>query len=131
MGGGLLPFLQATLKPGIDTILDILHFRESLQDADLVFTGEGKLDAQTAMGKALGGILKTAHERHVPVIALGGGVEASEQLIKWDLRPYYRFSHPLFLLIKQCKKNNPLNNIERTVTQIIRIIQHFNPESNY
>lgn len=44
----------------------------------------------------------------LPVIALGGGVEASEQLNKMGLRPYYRFSHPLFpLLIKQCKKNSP------------------------
>ena len=80
MGGGLLPFLRVTLKLGIDTILEILHFHESLQDADLVFTGEGKLDAQTAMGKALGGILRIAHEQHVPVIALGGGVEATTQL---------------------------------------------------
>ena len=131
MGGGLLPFLQATLKPGIDTILDILHFRESLQDADLVFTGEGKLDAQTAMGKALGGILKTAHERHVPVIALGGGVEASEQLNKMGFTAVLSIQPSPVSLDKAMQKEFTLNNIERTVTQIIRIIQHFNPESNY
>ena len=131
MGGGLLPFLQATLKPGIDTILDILHFRESLQDADLGITGEGKLDAQTAMGKALGGILKTAHERHVPVIALGGGVEASEQLNKMGFTAVLSIQPSPVSLDKAMQKEFTLNNIERTVTQIIRIIQHFNPESNY
>lgn len=131
MGGGLLPFLQATLKPGIDTILDILHFRESLQDADLVFTGEGKLDAQTAMGKALGGVLKTAREQHVPVIALGGGVESSAQLNKMGFTAVLPIQPTPVSLDKAMQKEFTLNNIERTVTQIIRIIQHFNPESNY
>lgn len=41
IGGGLLPFIQAELKSGIDIILDILHFREALQDTDLIFTGKG------------------------------------------------------------------------------------------
>lgn len=131
MGGGLLPFLQATLKPGIDTILDILHFRESLKDADLIFTGEGKLDAQTAMGKALGGILKIAREHHVPVIALGGGVESSAQLNKMGFTAVLPIQPGPVSLDKAMQKEFTLDNIERTVTQLIRIIQHFNPKFNH
>lgn len=107
MGGGLLPFLRATLKPGIDTILEILNFHESLQDADLVFTGEGKLDAQTAMGKALGGILRIAHEQHVPVIALGGGVEATTQLNEMGFTAVLSIQWLLFPWTRPCKKNSP------------------------
>ena len=131
MGGGLLPFLHATLKPGIDTILDILHFRESLRGVDLVFTGEGKLDAQTAMGKALGGILKIAREQHVPVIALGGGVEATTQLNEMGFTAVLSIQPAPVSLDKAMQKEFTLDNIERTVTQLIRIIQHFNPESNH
>lgn len=131
MGGGLLPFLQATLKPGIDTILDILHFRESLQDADLVFTGEGKLDAQTAMGKALGGVLKTAREQHVPVIALGGGVESSALLNKMGFTAVLPIQPTPVSLDKAMQKEFTLDNIGRTVTQLIRIIQCFNPTFNH
>ncbi|MFR2068718.1 MAG: glycerate kinase [Bacteroides nordii] len=131
MGGGLLPFLQATLKPGINTILDILHFRESLQDADLVFTGEGKLDAQTAMGKALGGVLKTAREQHVPVIALGGGVESSALLNKMGFTAVLPIQPTPVSLDKAMQKEFTLDNIGRTVTQLIRIIQCFNPTFNH
>ena len=129
MGGGLLPFLRATLKPGIDTILEILNFHESLQDADLVFTGEGKLDAQTAMGKALGGILRIAHEQHVPVIALGGGVEATTQLNEMGFTAVLSIQPAPVSLDKAMQKEFTLNNIERTVTQLLRIIQHFTPNS--
>lgn len=131
MGGGLLPFLRATLKPGIDTILDILHFRESLRGADLVFTGEGKLDAQTAMGKALGGILRTAREQHVPVIALGGGVEATTQLNEMGFTAVLSIQPAPVSLDKAMQKEFTLDNIERTVIQLIRIIQHFTPVSNH
>lgn len=129
MGGGLLPFLRVTLKLGIDTILEILHFHESLQDADLVFTGEGKLDAQTAMGKALGGILRIAHEQHVPVIALGGGVEATTQLNEMGFTAVLSIQPAPVSLDKAMQKEFTLNNIERTVTQLLRIIQHFTPNS--
>lgn len=125
MGGGLLPFLQAALKPGIDTILDILHFRESLQGADLVFTGEGKLDAQTAMGKALGGVLDAANALDVPVIALGGGVEAAEQLNQMGFTAVLSVQPSPVSLDKAMQKEFALANLERTVTQLLRIIRRF------
>lgn len=125
MGGGLLPFLRATLKPGIDAILDILHFEESLLEADLIFTGEGKLDAQTGMGKALGGILQMAQGRNVPVIALGGAVEATAQLNEMGFTAVLPIQPAPVSLDQAMKKEFTLDNIERTVTQLVRIIQRF------
>lgn len=75
MGGGLVAFLNASLKPGIEIVLDATNFKKHLKDADLVITGEGKLDRQTGMGKAPAGVRKLATTHHVPVIAFGGSVE--------------------------------------------------------
>ena len=110
---------------GIDVILDILHFREALQGADLIFTGEGKLDAQTGMGKALGGILKEARKENVPVIALGGGVEATEQLNKMGFTAVLSIQPAPVSLDKAMQQKFTLDNVERTVTQLIRIIKQF------
>lgn len=127
MGGGLLPFLTATLKPGIDTILEILRFREAVQGADLVLTGEGKLDVQTGMGKALGGILAIANEQHVPVIALGGCIEATEQLNEMGFTSVLSIQPAPVSLERAMQRDFTLENIERTVTQLLRLIRHFEP----
>ena len=125
MGGGLLPFLHAELKPGIETILDILHFRESLSEADLVLTGEGKLDAQTAMGKALGGILNMAQKEKVPVVAIGGGVETVNQLNEMGFTAVFSIQQGPISLQHAMTPKVALTNIETTITQIIRLIKRF------
>ncbi len=81
LGGAFLAFLPATLRPGIATILDALHFDHHLQGADLVITGEGKLDAQTLRGKAPWGVLQVAQKLKVPVIAISGVIENSQSLL--------------------------------------------------
>ena len=75
MGGAALAFLGAELRPGIDIILDVARFDEKLDGADLVFTGEGRVDAQTLRGKCLSGVMRAARARGVPVVVLAGGVE--------------------------------------------------------
>lgn len=127
MGGGLLPFLHATLKPGIDAILDILRFEESLHEANLIFTGEGKLDAQTGMGKALGGILQMAQGRNVPVIALGGAVEATGLLNEMGFTAVLPIQPAPVSLDRAMQKEFTLDNIERIVAQLVRIVQQFKP----
>ncbi len=74
LGGASLAFLPAVLRRGIDTVLDALHFETQLTGADLVITGEGRLDVQTLMGKAPWGILQVAARHQVPVIAIAGQV---------------------------------------------------------
>lgn len=73
-GAGMMAFFGAELKPGIETVLDLVHFEELLQGCDVVFTGEGRLDSQSIQGKTISGIGKRAHRCGVPVIAVVGGV---------------------------------------------------------
>ncbi|MDR2157672.1 MAG: glycerate kinase [Clostridiales Family XIII bacterium] len=74
MGGGSVAFLNAKLTMGIETILDVTHFDETVADADLVISGEGKIDAQSLRGKVVIGIAKRAKRAGVPLIAVVGDV---------------------------------------------------------
>ncbi len=74
LGAGLVAFLGATLRPGADIVLDAVDLAGHLRDADLVVTGEGMIDAQTAFGKAPAAVARVAGEVGVPVVALGGAL---------------------------------------------------------
>ncbi|HKG56188.1 MAG TPA: glycerate kinase [Candidatus Limnocylindrales bacterium] len=78
VGFGLLAiqdrFRSFGLRPGVDLVMDATGFDDKLRDADLVITGEGRIDAQTAFGKTALGVAKRAHERGISCIAVGGGV---------------------------------------------------------
>lgn len=77
LGFGLLAFLNAELKSGIEVVLDTAGFSEKLKTADLVLTGEGAIDAQTLAGKTIAGVCREAKKQNVPVIAFGGKVSLS------------------------------------------------------
>ncbi len=81
LGAGLLAFLNATLTPGAPLILDAMRFDEHLGGAALVFTAEGRLDEQTAYGKAVAGVAGRAHAQQVPVIALAGSLGAGAEAL--------------------------------------------------
>lgn len=72
LGAGLAAFCGARIRSGIDAVLDALDFEEHLGQADLVVTGEGRMDAQTAKGKAPVGIARRAARYGVPVAAIVG-----------------------------------------------------------
>jgi glycerate 2-kinase len=74
MGAGLLAFTGARLRPGIDIVIDAVDLRAKLHGCDLVITGEGRLDAQTAHGKAPAGVARVAHSLGIPAIALCGSL---------------------------------------------------------
>jgi glycerate kinase len=75
LGAGLVAFCGAKLKRGIDLVLQVTKFEESLRKSDLVITGEGKIDRQVRFGKALSGLIQCATRQRVPVIAVVGDVE--------------------------------------------------------
>lgn len=83
MGVAACVFLNAALKPGIDIVIEAVHLEEALRDADLVITGEGRIDSQTVGGKAPIGVARIAKKHGIPVIGiagvLGDGVEAVHQ----------------------------------------------------
>lgn len=74
-GAGAAAFFGATLKSGIETMLDAARFDEIIKGADLIITGEGRLDSQTMKGKAIHGVLGRAKKRNVPVAAVCGQIE--------------------------------------------------------
>lgn len=75
LGYALMSFCRAQLKSGFDTVAEVANLSQHIADADLVITGEGKLDTQTAMGKVAGGISQLARATHTPVIAICGSVD--------------------------------------------------------
>lgn len=84
LGAGAICFLNAELKMGIEVILDTAGFESHLLDADLVITGEGKIDTQSLRGKAVIGVAKRAKAKNVPVVAvvgdIGDGIEEAYEL---------------------------------------------------
>lgn len=80
LGAALLVFLKAELKSGIELFLDTIHFDELLKKADLVFTGEGRIDWQSVAGKVPVGISKRAQRAGVPCVALCGSVGRRAEL---------------------------------------------------
>lgn len=74
LGAGLIAFANSTIQPGIEKVLDIANIDLHLQDADLVITGEGKIDGQSKYGKVPVGVAKRALKYDVPIIAIVGSV---------------------------------------------------------
>lgn len=81
LGAALVAFFGAVLKPGIDTILDYVRFEELIEGADLVITGEGRIDGQSLYGKVPVGIARRCKSKGVKVIAIVGGMGPGAQKV--------------------------------------------------
>lgn len=75
LGGAFKAFLNADLKKGADMVLDAIGFDQMVEDADLVITGEGKIDSQTLNGKLPSAVAQRASARNIPVMAICGRTE--------------------------------------------------------
>jgi len=74
VGFAALAFLQATFRPGIEVVAELVGLEEALVGADLALTGEGRLDGQTLRGKTPAGVLRLARRHGVPVVAVAGSL---------------------------------------------------------
>lgn len=72
LGAAWLGYTNATLKPGIEVVLETVQLANTLENTDLVITGEGKIDQQTIHGKAPVGVAKLAKQKNIPVVAVAG-----------------------------------------------------------
>lgn len=81
LGGGLLAFARATLRPGVDIVIDAVQLERRLRGCALVITGEGRMDYQTACGKTPTGVAKTAKRLGLPVIAICGSLGENPQAV--------------------------------------------------
>ncbi|BDU71926.1 glycerate kinase [Mesoterricola silvestris] len=82
LGAGLMWFTPARLRPGVEIVLEATGFEDLVRGAALVITGEGRTDAQTAMGKAPVGVAAVARRHGVPVVCLSGGLaEGADEVL--------------------------------------------------
>lgn len=121
MGAGLLAFLKATLKPGIDIVLDAVGLDDSLEGADLVITGEGRLDNQTVHGKTPVGVARRAARKSIPVIAIAGSVGfGAEEVYDHGIDAIFPVVHGAVSLAEALDKG--AENLERTGRSVARVI---------
>lgn len=92
LGAGLMLFLGAKLQSGIDIVLKACDFQKRIKNADLIITGEGKIDDQTIHGKTISGIVQYANKQKIPIIAFAGSVEKVESLKKLGILKFYSIS---------------------------------------
>lgn len=122
MGAGMLAFLGSKLLPGIQVVLDIVHFDSLIKDADYIFTGEGLLDGQSLCGKVVSGIAKRATLQDKPVIAIVGGVKDSE------VQDVYRQGVTAVFTINRLPQDLSVSralsaeNLRHTAADILRLI---------
>lgn len=122
MGGGMMAFLNSELKSGFGLIAEMLNFEEQIKDADFIFTGEGKSDRQTLMGKTAYGILAKARRQQIPIILLSGSIEDTEELNQAGFHAVFSTTPFPISLEQAMNRENACTNIRRTAEQICRII---------
>ena len=118
MGGGFRAFLNATLQRGIDMVLDAIEFYKTIAGADLIITGEGKIDIQTAKGKTAAGVLARAKAQDIPVIAIGGCVERCESIEQMGFAGIYPITEEKLPLEIAMQPTIAAANIEKTIKKI-------------
>lgn len=121
MGGGMMAMLGAQLKPGIEMVLDAINFDRILENADLVFTGEGRVDEQTASGKTPFGVMRRARRLGIPTIAIGGSVTETSALTNAGFTAVIPLLPYPCSLAEAMDREFTLNNVRRTITQLTRI----------
>lgn len=119
MGGGFRAFLNATLKKGIDMVLDAIGFDSIISGADLVVTGEGKVDFQTAKGKTAAGVLARAKAQGIPVVAIGGCVEMCDSLSEMGFAGIYPILEEKVPLELAMQRDFASQNVTNTLIRIL------------
>lgn len=122
LGFAFLSFLGARLSPGIDLILNAVGLEDELKDADVVITGEGRLDHQTAMGKAPVGVAKLAHKYNAKVIAVAGSVTKEATACNdAGIDAFFPVVRGVTTLEEAMKSENAKENIRQTINQVFRL----------
>lgn len=124
LGFAFLGFLNAKLVPGIDLILDAVRLEQELANVDIVVTGEGRLDHQTAMGKAPVGVAALAKKHNILVIAFAGGVTAGAVACNQaGIDAYFPIVRGVSGLAEAMEPAQAKRNMEDSTEQVFRLIQ--------
>ncbi len=124
LGFGLMSYLNASLEPGVELILQETSIEGAVKAADYVITGEGCLDAQTAMGKAPIGIARLAKSYGKPVIAFSGAVRAgAEQCHQAGIDAYFPILRRIESLEDAMQPDHAARNLADAAEQAFRLLQ--------
>ena len=122
MGFAFLTFTNAQLESGIDIVLEETKMEESIKEADLIITGEGRLDAQTAMGKAPVGVARLAQKYKKPVVALAGSVTRDAGVCNaHGITAYFPIVRDAVSLEEAMRKSTAMENMADTAEQVFRL----------
>ena len=120
MGGAFRAFLNATLKKGIDMVLDAIDFNSAIAGADLIITGEGKVDFQTVKGKTAAGVLNRAKMQGIPVVAIGGCVEMCDSLQQMGFAGIYPILEEKVPLEIAMQRDFAMSNVRKTMARVLK-----------
>lgn len=124
LGFAFLTFLGAELEPGVSLILETIHLEEAVKEADFVITGEGKLDFQTAMGKAPIGVVNLAKKYGVKVLAFSGGAsDDAAECNKYGIDAYFPILQLPMTVGEAMEKRRAEMNLKSTASQVFRLIK--------
>ena len=127
MGYGMAAFFGAKLQPGIETVLDTVGFDRLLEGADLVFSGEGRLDAQSVRGKVVAGVARRAKAAGVPLVALGGQIgQGYEPMYDLGLSAVFSINRAAQPLAESAP--HAAENLRLAAENVLRLWQAAQPE---
>ncbi len=122
LGFALREFLGAQLVPGIEFVLSALNIEREISDADLVFTGEGRLDRQSVMGKVPSGVAALAKKYGVPVAALSGCLgDGAEDCLSAGIDAYFPILSAPCTMEQAMDADAARENLSRTAQQAVRL----------
>ncbi|MEI3613553.1 glycerate kinase family protein [Pseudogracilibacillus sp. SO30301A] len=121
LGAAFIAFFDAKLQRGIELVMKITNIETYIQEADLVITGEGKIDDQTIYGKTPVGVAKIAKKHGVPVIAItGANLVTSEEIYETGIDAIFSITNAPMSLEESMEKSEWL--IEQVVENVMRLV---------
>jgi glycerate kinase len=120
--GAAIVLAGGQLQPGFETISKLIDFKHHIEDADLIFTGEGRFDSQTNGGKVPVGVAKIAAKYGVPVVVLTGGLQQGVR--QTDFLGIFSIQSGPTSIEAAMSKDTTLANIARTAQQVFQVFSH-------
>ena len=123
LGFAFLSYLHASLSPGVELILDAINLSDALNGADIVVTGEGQLDRQTAMGKAPVGVAKLAKAHGAKVLAFSGSVtKEAVACNQAGIDAFFPILRRIVTLEEAMDPSTARSNMTASVEQVFRLL---------
>ena len=124
LGFALTAYLGAELKKGINIVLKETEAEKHIKDADIVITGDGRLDSQSVMGKVPAGVAAEAKKAGKPVIAFAGCIgDGAEACNSCGINAFFPILRKVCTLPEAMDNSNAYNNLKATVSQVFKLIK--------